>query len=210
MKQLLYTPLLLLFILGGCSTQIESPAELEAYLNTASNGFVQKKMVNNFVLTARLLPPEYLAWSASEGNVQQYHKKLEEQGNSIAFLFTVGLEDKPEIQGKDVSYYNVHNEAAYKERQYLLNFGLSEAFELSVKGQSFAPAIYNFENTYSLSSSRVINLVFVPDKSSLQSLKVVDLIYTDPVFDTGINHFQFNIQELKVPKLNFIQDENPK
>jgi hypothetical protein len=191
--------LVILSLLGGfaCTPSVKSEAQYYQWLNDPENGLVQVKEVNDLILTAKFLPPQLLA--------QQELKRLPEittastdslvqvYANSYSFLLTI----QPQNSQQDVLFRDLESYPQYKERVTALNFHADQFLALQVGDQSVPPVLHIMENTYSTRSGRSLYLVF-PRKalSNREPASDLDLVFTDELFQTGINHFIFSAEDL--------------
>ena len=194
-------------MLSACAPN--SLSEERAYfqwLNNAENGLVQEKYANGFKVSAKYLPPEYLVYNEikksqyTQADIDQLMTKYKA---NATFMLTIAPDERKE-EGRDVVYYEVFDEAAYKERVQELNFHIGEYIELQVGDQSMAPVLHHMENTYGLGKHRNFLLVFGGTESGVTNAEEVDLVFSDEIFKTGISHFVFETEHLEaVPKIGF-------
>lgn len=197
-------------LLLGCGRgTIDSAESLYAWMNDQDNGLVITKYVNGIKLTAKYLPPAYLAykeWVDSDKENLRYQDVLSGYQNNRTFLLTIGPDDR-EVAGGDVMFYNVLNEKDYRQRVQDLNFDIGKYISLNVENRQLAPKLHTLENTYGLGNHRNIYLVFADDKinGSLLTGERLDLKFIDGIFQTGISHFVFDKQDLDgLPKMKFL------
>lgn len=206
----LFIMLTLAALFTGCNQGIiDSEKSLFAWMNDEDNGLVITKYVNGIKLTAKYLPPPYLAykeWVDADKENLRYQDVLEGYENNRTFLLTIGPDDR-EVAGGDVMFYNVLNERDYKQRVKDLNFDIGKYISLNVKNHQLAPKLHTLENTYGLGNHRNIYLVFADDKinGSLLTEEKLDLKFIDGIFQTGISHFVFEKQDLDgLPEIKFL------
>lgn len=202
--------LILTILLNGCNPgKIDSEQRLYAWVNDLDNGLVKTRYINGIRLTAKYLPPEFLAykeWATSGETKPHYHSLLEVYKHNRTFLLTIGPDDR-EVAGGDVMFYDVLNKEDFRQRVQDLNFEIGKYISLSAGNRQFAPKLHALENTYGLGKHRNIYLVFANDESngSLLTGKKLDLRFNDEIFQTGISHFVFEKQDLDgLPELKFL------
>ncbi len=119
-----------------------------------------------------------------------YEPTKEETDLSTTFRFHL---DPPDDSATDVVQRGIHSLEDYRERMTILNFRLDEAFFISLGDQKIYPTIVHMENTYGLTSGRIIHVVFGDPavRRAVQAGIDLDFVFDDPVFQTGINHFLF-------------------
>lgn len=203
--------LLLFAIICSCSEQssFSDPSEYFGFLNSPSNGLVMEREVNGVRFKARYLPPDYQAYIelSRKGNFspEERDSLIKYYSNSITFLLTAS---PTEETGKknDIMYRGVNSYQEYHERAFQMNFGVENMVELLVDSVSYAPVLTNLENVYGLTEGRNILLVFAAGTGNEQvkNSRKLDLVFTDALFDTGINHFVFDSKKIRqVPGLKF-------
>lgn len=80
-----------------------------------------------------------------------------------------------------------------------MSFEIERYTTLKIGGKTYRPVLSALENVYGLTDSRNITFVFVPEskeeKTFYQSERL-QLSFDDEIFNTGINHFTFNREDL--------------
>ncbi len=187
---------LCILLLGGCTEAIHSDRAFYQWLNDPDHGLVQVRETGDLRLTARYLPPEWLAYRDARragGPVKPlYDSLLRHYRNSYTFLVTVAPTARS--TSADVMYQGVSSYAEYKERVLQLNFRLAEFIHLDTGREKLAPVLHTLENTYSTTPGRNLYLVF--DRPPRAEASTLDLVFTDEIFDSGINHFAFDAAAL--------------
>ena len=199
-KSFFYWFLTLVATCVSCNTTIDSPAELYRWIHDEDNGFVKARSINNIVLVAKYLPPEYLALqelrSEDTLDMERFHELKEEYADSKTFLLTIA----PRDGFGDVMYYGVQNQKEYEDRFRQLNFHVDDLLALRIGTQRLRPVLHTMENTYELTKEKSIYLVFSSDVAWDNAQKM-DLVFDDRLFETGISHFVFNQEELELPPI---------
>ncbi|MGB0522467.1 MAG: hypothetical protein ACPGJS_05880 [Flammeovirgaceae bacterium] len=200
----------LLCLLIGCRHTIGSAADFQQWLSQEENGLIQQKKSNNLALTAKYLPPQYLALrdlSAFEHPSKAvYDSLLETYTHSLTFLLTISPNKTKQAAG-DIMYRGIKDYLAYKERVSQLNFGIKKYIRLHTKNKTFKPVLAAFDNTYSLVEHRSVYLVFTEDEleSGFLDGEELDLVFNDEIFQTGINHFKFKREDiLNIPSIKIL------
>lgn len=187
----------------------EKPSNIESYLkwlNKEENGILKSKKINGLIISVKYLPAEYLVYKDMEQETGKNIKDslMKAYSNSKTFLLTIAPDKEKEDQS-DVMYKGIKNYKEYQERVMDMNFDMASYVTLKTETGEFKPVLTNLENTYSLSKSRNIILVFVPNqKEDFNKVNRWDLTYEDPFFEAGIMHFDFKQQDLtNIPAINF-------
>ena len=191
-----------LFLLA-CNATINHPSELYQWINDVDNGLVKTKSVNNFDISVKFLPSEYLAYNELKYDDRIDWEKFDvlkkEHDGFLTFLLTIAPSSDPEIAPSndpiDIMYYQVQNQEEYERRFIQLNFNVNESLTLNAGGQRYEPVLHTMENTYELSKKKSLYLVF-PKEEGLEQLQILDLVFEDRFFDTGISHFIFQTEDL--------------
>lgn len=206
----IYITLAITSLFVGCNQHgIDSEKELLSWINHQDNGLVKTKYINGIRLTAKYLPPAYLAykeWVTADKKNFGYQDVLKTYQHNRTFLLTIGPDDRKKAGG-DVMFYNVLNEKDYKQRVQDLNFDIGRYISLNMETKQLAPKLHTLENTYGLGKHRNIYLVFADDEANggLLTNEKLDLKFIDEIFQTGISHFVFDKQDLDgLPELKFL------
>lgn len=178
-----------------------------AWLNDPGHGLTQTKYINGISLTVKLLPPEYLTYQEiSQPSSQSVRDSLVAlYKKNISFLLVIGPDERNK-SGEDIMWTGTTGYEEYVERLLAMNFNLSECLKLRVGEQEFLSHLSSAENTYGLGKSRNIIVTFTPDtqERNFYSANEIDLIYSDELFKTGINHFTFSRNDIsKIPSFPF-------
>jgi hypothetical protein len=195
---------LVLFMLVFCSCQrtIKTPNEFFAWMNNPTNGLYQKKVVDGLELSMKYLPPEYLALKELKGkyNEEEAKKLKKEYEKSCTFLLTL----KP-LEEEDMMKRGILDETEYQKRFMNVHFGLERMVKLKTSNAEYAPILSAFEDTYGTTKHRSAYIVFGGENwEKIKKEKEWDIIFDDEILDTGIHHFQYNVQTLQnTPILKF-------
>src|SRR4026207_1812455 len=118
MKTRIIFCLVIMMVLVSCKKQFTSESEFFKWWNSKSNGLIREKIVNEFKITVRYVPMEYLlfrerdAWSGSG-----IHNKYK---YSRTFLLTIEPIDKK--KDTDLLLQDIGSYSEYKDRIIQLNF----------------------------------------------------------------------------------------
>lgn len=209
-NKLLYIGLFFLVVLISCGKKsITSNEEYLSWMNDEANGLVMSKEVGGITIKVKYLPPNYLAYQDLSGQTiikkQESDSIIKSYDKSLTFLMTIGVDG--EVKKGDVMYQGIKDYAAYKERLYTMNFDIENDITIKIGGKKYHPVLSNLENGYGLTSSRNITLVFVPEakeEKSFYTSEEIQFTYDDDLFDTGINHFTFNREDINnIPSFIF-------
>jgi hypothetical protein len=205
-----YIGIFALVLLVSCGqNEISSEEDYLLWLNEEGNGLLKKKEAGGITIKVKQLPSSYLAYQDLMNN-KTIKKELADSviksyDKSLTFLLTIGV-DGVTKQG-DIMYQGVKDYEAYKRQLMEMNFGIENNITLTIKDKMYKPVLAHLENVYGLTDSRNITLVFVPEtkgESSFYTAKEIQFTYDDELFNTGINHFTFNREDIKnTPLFNF-------
>lgn len=92
------------------------------------------------------------------------------------------------------------------KRALTMNFDMNEYVSIKTPTQEYRPVLTSMENTYSLKGQRNIYMVFTDDTAEAELMKApeLDFVFNDEIFQTGVNHFVFNQDDLQsMPIIKF-------
>ncbi|WP_298487870.1 hypothetical protein [uncultured Maribacter sp.] len=190
----------------GCNSSFKNEGEFLYWLNQIENGYLKRNSANGFSLSLKYLPPEYLAYlEVKKGGLdsdEKYESLFNEFNKSRTFLFTI----EHQIPGVDATNYNIQSVSEFKERVSKLNFQIKEyIFFKTENGKKFKPVLTTFENLYEIGGKKTFYIVFSKVKEIEDDSDKIDIVFEDPFFETGINHFVFDKKKIKcLPELLFI------
>jgi hypothetical protein len=185
----------------SCGTSvINSEKEFLSYLDNPDNGYVKTREYENVGFKVKYLPNEFflmneMKYADSPLSETEQDSIINLYSQTRTFLLTIKAESN---SGKDIMFYGITSEEAYRERFEKLNFGLGEYIHLKTDKNKYKPSLINLENVYGLSKNRNINIVFAPktENDDLFTSATYDLVFEDFIFSSGINHFRFNRTDL--------------
>lgn len=202
MKTKIANIILILLVLSSCSPSDLAYKDYLLYLNNPDNGLIKERQANDIVLKLKYLPIDYLVHQdlKKDGIVEtEIRDSLEEvYGNSLTFLLNIS--PKSGKQGRNdnsVMFKGIDGIESYKNRAIQMNFSMSEFLSLRNKNGEIAPVLCNMENTYDVSTSRSIYVVFSKEMVD-RELKKEDweFVYEDQLFETGIHVFSFDKDDI--------------
>lgn len=193
---------ILIPILLSCGrNEISSYEEYVKWLNDEENGLVMNKKVDGITIKLKYMPSDYLAYQDLSGeksiNKSAIDSIVSGYQKSLTFLMTLGVDGK--MKKGDIMYQDISNYEEYKQKLYAMNFEVEQLTILTLGDKKYKPVLSSLENVYGLTDSRNITLVFVPDTENEKSFYTSDkvlLSYDDEIFNTGINHFTFNREDI--------------
>jgi hypothetical protein len=200
--------ILLACLMAGCRPDSLSPDKYTQWIGNPSNGLVQQRQVAVFDFSLQYWPSEFRAWrELGNGEVFSqiaFDSIATANRKSLYFLFTISP-----TEGKakgDVLYSGISDYHSYDQRMRMLAFRMKEYWLLrSPDGEEFHPVLASMEQTFSISESRKVHLVFAPPDTvtHFQDMPLWDIEYRDEIFGTGIHHFVFEKENWeKVPDLS--------
>lgn len=206
----MYVYLTCFLLLAGCRQEIHDYSEYLKWINDEAHGLVKEKRINNLVLTVKYLPADYLVYrdlhehQATSGKLKD---SLSAQYRaSKCFLLTIAPDkEKPGNDG-DIMMRGIQSLEQYKTRSLTMNFDMNEYLQLVTGKKAYVPVLTHMENVYGVTSGRTIVMLFSPDKlaNELKEEEELDIVFDDPLFDTGRSHFVFYKKDIdRIPKFTF-------
>ena len=192
----------------SCKSSIEEEHEYLSYINDATHGLVKEKRVGDLIVQVKYLPSDLLAWKelhTKKSTAQQKDSISTLYDQSITFLLSVSP-DSSKGATDDILYRGVSDEQSFKQRVSELNFDIERMLKLNAGNKEYYPALAVMENTYGTSSTKNFYIVFsAEDKKKIgTAYKELDLVFTDELFATGINHFVFEQEAIEhIPSFNW-------
>jgi len=192
----------------GCKPGVISDArEYYAYLANPQNGLVKEKSVAGVQYRLKYLPEDYLAFNLTGKTGTISRSRRDSLANrfehSLTFLLNIGPAKGEHF---DVTRLDVSDYGAFIDRIETLCFHMRESIRLNINGKDQLPVITQMENINAQEPGRNFVIVF-NTRERLHAEKGDEqlcFIYQDQIFNTGINKFTFNMQDLsKVPAFTF-------
>jgi hypothetical protein len=177
------------------------------WINDPDNGMVKTKTVEGIKLTVKYLPPEFLALKEAKedrAGRQTYDSLLTQYKGSHTFLLSIASSEN-EVDN-DPMYQGLDDYSDYKRRALTMNFDMNEYVSIKTSTREYRPVLTSMENTYSLKGQRNIYMVFTDNATETELMKEheLDFVFNDEIFQTGVNHFIFNQNDLGgMPAINF-------
>lgn len=190
--------LMLLVLLGGCGKRTTNDvAEYLAWANDPGNGVVQTKRVAGLNISVRYLSPEYRAYLELRSGGKRAGESVDSliglYEHSLGFMMTISA---PENEG-DVMMRNISSYSDYAERITTMNFDMSSFITLVADGRTYRPILATLDN--GISPSRTVIVVFADEEGGhrLVTSESLDLIFSDTIFETGVDHFLFDGRDIE-------------
>jgi hypothetical protein len=190
-------------LLTACSTRALKPAEFMKFINEEKNGLNKVKNINGLKIKVKYLPSDFLAYKEFKDSDMSGDEKLDSLKKLYANSLTFVMELSPEKEkSQDVMLQNIHSEQEYKDRVNVMNFNMKDYLEIEVDGKNISPSIANLENIYGLKNSRKVIVVFPVEIKKMTRGKELKFTYSDEIYSTGVNHFEFQSDDiLDVPQI---------
>jgi hypothetical protein len=180
----------------------------EDYVKWIDKHLTKSKIVSGIELHLKFIPPEFLAYRELKGTnpsqstidslVAYYSKSI-----TLHLMF----EPLPNSEGgsSDILYHGIESKEEYEYRLRELSFNFQEYIYLKTNLHDYPPVLFSFENTFGLTSGRLVYLVFNPEEKHLDLMKNgLTIVLNDLLFVTGTTYFSFSESELKkIPKIGF-------
>jgi len=176
---------------SGCTRSIDNPHELLNYINDKNNGLVRERRVDDLIFLLRYLPPEYFVY-LEKNEENKKDGLLKEYQNGISFSFHI----KPAGKFGNILYRGIQNEEQLKSRINFLNFQFGSLLELNCSKTAIPPVLCVLENNYNLNDGLRFLIVFEKNDDAVIADNL-DIKFIDLVFDSGIHHFNFNVNDIK-------------
>lgn len=195
-KRLHLIPVLMLcLLLASCTrNEFNSSADYLRWMDSEESGLVTEHRLNGMCVKAKYLPVDYLiyrdAGERPSPAVCDSLRKLYE--NSVTFLLSFGPDESKGASG-DVMYKGLRNYQEYVERAVAMNFDLERMISLQTGGKEWSPVLSAMENTYGLTQTRNVLLVFPVAQLGAGN---PELIYRDELFELGNLHFKFDKEKI--------------
>jgi len=203
-----WTQILLAVALISC----EEPKQLTwkkyiAWLQDHPEIVSKTKEVNDIKISLDYIPADvsaYREFAVLEGVPGERQFDSLRQFYKCGFHFQLRLEADP--VKKNLLFYNTHDETDYKQRIETLSFFSQEFVSLESNGKEDFPVLSQYEGYNELSNKIVIHLVFNPSwftcDAPIAGDQKMAIVFKDPYWETGINRFAFDTQQLKsIPTL---------
>lgn len=202
-----YKFFVVLMMFYSCSDKINKEEDFLRWLNNDKNGLVKRQRANNFILSMKYMPSNYLDYIECKNEENKSVKGVNYQSfnNSLTFLFMVDTDSKYSMN--DITRYDVYSLQEYKSRINKLNFFLKDHIYLKVKGGGkIKPVLTSFQNIYEINNRKIFYIVFQKD-AVIDNLNNINICFEDVFLDTGVNQFLFRKEDIdNIPKLNFIKE----
>ena len=198
MKLNKFSILVVFALLSACTgNNIRNYDDYINWLANKENGLLLTKTIGGLDLTASYLPSDFLVYQDIEvddmnkpGRIDSL-KDLYKKGITIKLSFTPHDKDEP----GDLMYSNVQNYGEYRDKILNITFDIERLIKLKTGNKEYKPVLTSFEDTYGLKPGRDVICVFVPankNEDEFYRSEKLDFVFTDEIFNSGINHFVFN------------------
>lgn len=178
----------------GCSfASKDAKSFITAY--DKNEDFIIVKKSNRIIISVKYLSPKYLACKDAikykqESNKQYIDSLIKENSNVKHFVMKLeGDSTCGDIMFKDIFSY-----PEYRQRAEDLNFKIKEQIVLNTGDKEYYPVLASMENTYSMTSYRIIHIIFAPlvSKNELINCNKYELVFYDEQLGSGITHYNFS------------------
>jgi hypothetical protein len=200
MRTLMIMALAGLAFLSACQRPAKVDAAfLSTYGRDPDHGLFGSRTTNGVVTTVRIVPAalcalqEFNSDSCGPGLLQL----LKEQREQLRVIVELAP-DTTHFRG-DIMTYGSHDLRSYLDNAFQLNFGWEDMAELHCGTRVYKPVLSTLENTYGLTKTRNVMLVFAPAEkgdTEFGTSPDLDIVLDNTVFGTGIQHFRFSRTDL--------------
>jgi hypothetical protein len=194
-------------LLTSCKKEFKSEAEFYKFWNDKTNGLKKEKIVNDFKITVKYMPVDYLTYNEIKSERSKFNKMMldsvkSKYQNSRTFLLTI--EPINEKKDMDLLFQGATSFEEYKMRINMLNFNPGEYVKINAKDKSHLPVLSTMENAYNIDVKKNLYLVFANENNLLNEPEL-DFEFNDMIFETGINHFVFQKKDIdNIPSFKFL------
>ncbi|MDQ3192393.1 MAG: hypothetical protein M3Q58_12440 [Bacteroidota bacterium] len=176
------------------------------YLKAGENGLSRLKTVDGIIIKVMYLPIDYQVFNeiklSESFDEKQVDSLRQTYSSSCSFLMTIGPEDKASV---DITKMNVSNYEQFSEKILEMSFNMGTMVKMRSDGKEYIPEIAQLERNFGIRKSTDILFVFNIPLSNLYDQTDYEFVFSDEVFNTGINKFKFLSKDIKnIPKLKFI------
>ncbi len=200
-----YKTIILIFLLSACGkAKIHSVAEYKEWINNPKHGYTKEKYVDNIKIKVQYRPIEMMIANEvkhinniSDTSMDSLKKSY---GNSRYFIMEIGYDERNGEKNADLVRAGAATYNAYSEKVQQLAFGLENNVRIVCGKDTVAPTLYNYERGYELGKKESFVFAF----PALNTKEII-FIYADEIFGTGINKFQFEINDKDIPELSLKQ-----
>ncbi len=200
--------------LFSCQKEFNNIGEFLQWIEEPENGLVKEKNINGFKIKMKYLPPEYLVsqeLSYSEKHDQQDIVSIYSYySNNRTFLLSI---THPIERGTnpDIIISSSDNYSDYAGKYMNLSFGLNSIIKINGENNVYHPILASMEQTTSIKGGRTFYIVFadVNETDELLKEEMLDIVFDDEIFNTGISHFRFSKKDIdNIPDFKFINVTN--
>ncbi len=174
-----------------------------------NSALTKSKVVNDINLNIKHLPNSFQAYremtasgiTETKSNLDSLTKSYQ---GGVTFLLSFNTED-PKYNAQSLTNYGITSQSEYKERIHILNFGMQEFVKVYIGEKSFALVLVNYSSSAELGKNIDLILVFPSEilDEATNTNNDLDLVYDDPFWGLGTNHFLFKRESIKnIPALN--------
>jgi hypothetical protein len=198
-----FSVILCLLSLISCNRGIDSEGELYNYLGKEKNGLISSRTHDGIKFTMKYLPSEYLAFNELKTQYSPSRiivdSTIKSFNDTYSFLLTVEFDGVN--AGENPLMFGINNLEEYKEKIEELSFDLDQSVYIQSDSADIAPVLWNLENSYTAGNKRSLLLVF--PKTGTEKSKSLDIVFSDNIFSTGINHFNFRKESIQsIPRID--------
>ncbi|BDS15411.1 hypothetical protein [Aureispira anguillae] len=185
-------------LLSSCGNETLIPSDYVAWVNNPENGLLRKKTIHPLEVELLYKPIAYVIANEmrtndiAEADYKQREKELAGMQYYTLKLSTAG--------GKDITTYQVNDNAQQQERLSYLSFAMQKDIKL-IEGTDTLPCkLYHFERSYDLAAHRTFVLGFEQKEATKTANKT--LVLDLPYFQTGPIKLNYKTSALEaIPNL---------
>lgn len=145
-------------LFSACKNEV-LPSELVGYVANPENGLHKIKTVGDLKVDLQYKPLAYMISNELRKNdIPQ--SAFQQRASELDGLQYYNLKLSVDQPGKDITNYEVYDDAAQQNRLYYLSFGMKQDISL-VQGQdTLKPVLYHFERSFNLTKHRTFVVAF--------------------------------------------------
>jgi hypothetical protein len=199
-----------MFLAFGCKKEFNNMSQFLQWVNDPDNELLIEKSINGFKLRMKYLPPEYLVIQEMSNETNYSQTELDSiygyYSKSRTFILSIS---HPADKGADpdILFSSSRNYSEYAGKYMALSFGLQSYIKIVSQNKTYQPVLTAMEQTTSITGGRTFYLVFadVEQTDELLNEEILDIVFDDEIFNTGISHFRFTKEDMdNIPDFKFL------
>ena len=201
----------IVLLFAGCETKFDDMSQFLQWANEPDNGLVKERTINGYKIRIKYLPAEYLV--SQELSYQTTYSQNEIDSlysyysNSRTFLLSISHPTESAAE-PDMLISSSNDYADYAGKYLALSFGLQSYIYINGDEKTYPPVLATMEQTTSVNAGRNFFIVFadVDETDELFNEDILDIVFDDEIFNTGISHYRFTKKDIdNLPDFRFLK-----